>query len=82
MPTIADALRRFAPAYLQQHAESVSIVQQKVLGAIVRCRSGALGGVQYQWSRCDGEHWVGREWHLIGVSLMPVRVCKRLLASA
>ncbi len=60
MPTVADALRRFAPAYLQQHADSVSIAQQKVLGAIVRCRTGALGGVHYQCKRCDGEHWVGR----------------------
>ena len=61
MPSVADALRQFAPAYLeQQPALSVSIVQQKVLSAIVRCRTGALGGVRYACNHCDREHWVGR----------------------
>lgn len=61
MPSVADALRQFAPAYLQQQpALSVSIVQHKVLSAIVRCRTGALGGVDYQCDRCGREHWVGR----------------------
>ncbi len=63
MPTIADALRQFAPAYLalaQSDSNSVSIDQQKVLNAIMRCRTGALGGVHYRCSQCDREHWVGR----------------------
>ena len=60
MPTVADALRQFAPAYLEQHSSSVSISQQKVLGAIARCRTGALGGVHYQCDGCGHEHWVGR----------------------
>ncbi|QDT03052.1 Putative transposase [Rubripirellula lacrimiformis] len=60
MPSVSDALRQFAPAYLKQNPGSVSVIQQKVLGVITRCRTGALGGVHYQ---CDGygrEHWVGR----------------------
>lgn len=60
MPSVADALRSHAPAYLKQHANSVSIVQQKVLAAITRCRSGALGGVHYQCVGCGREHWIGR----------------------
>ncbi len=60
MPTVADALRQFAPAYLLQHSGSVSMVQQKVLGAIMRCRTGTLGGVHYQCTGCGREHWVGR----------------------
>ena len=60
MATVADALRQFAPAYLKKHSESVSIIQQKVLGAITRCRTGALGGVHYQCNSCGREHWVGR----------------------
>ena len=60
-PSVADALRQFAPEYLkQQQPNSVSVVQQKVLAAIVRCRTGALGGVLYQCNSCDREHWVGR----------------------
>jgi len=60
MPSVADALRQFAPAYLQQHADSVSVAQDKVLGAITRCRTGALGGVHYECGGCGREHWVGR----------------------
>ena len=60
MPSVADALRQFAPAYLKQHSGSVSVVQQKVLAAITRCRTGALGGVHYQCDGCRREHWVGR----------------------
>lgn len=60
MPSVADALRQFAPVYLKQQAGSVSIIQQKVLAAIIRCRTGALGGVHYQCTQCDREHWVGR----------------------
>jgi len=60
MPTVADALRRFAPAYWKLHSDSISVAQDKVLGAITRCRTGALGGVHYQCASCQREHWVGR----------------------
>lgn len=60
MPTVADALRQFALAYMKRCAGSVSIIQQKVLGAISRCRTGAFGGVHYQCDGCGREHWVGR----------------------
>lgn len=60
MPSVADALRQFAPAYLKRNGDSVSVAINKVLGAITRCRTGALGGVHYQCGGCGREHWVGR----------------------
>lgn len=56
MPSVADALRQHGPDVLA----SLSTSQQKVLSLITRCRSGALGGVQYQCGDCSREHWVGR----------------------
>lgn len=60
MASVADALRQFVPAYLAKYIDCVSTAQQKVLGAITRCRTGALGGVRWQCDGCDREHWVGR----------------------
>jgi len=56
MPAVADALREHAPAVWQ----TLSIVQQKVISSIIRCRTGALGGVHYRCGECQREHWVGR----------------------
>lgn len=56
MATVADALRLHGPAVLN----SLSTIQQKVLSLITRCRSGMLGGVQYQCDGCGREHWAGR----------------------
>lgn len=56
MPSVADALREHAPAVWQ----TLSTVEQKVLSCIIRCRTGALGGVHYQCTGCGREHWVGR----------------------
>ncbi|MCM2374620.1 IS91 family transposase [Aporhodopirellula aestuarii] len=56
MSSVADALRKHAPAIWQ----TLSIAQQKVLSSIIRCRTGALGGVRYQCNGCGREHWVGR----------------------
>jgi len=33
---------------------------RKVLAAITRCRTGELGGVQYECRDCGTRHWVGR----------------------
>lgn len=60
MPTVADTLRQFAPAYYQKNADSISVASDKVLGAITRCRTGAFGGLHYQCTGCGREHWVGR----------------------
>jgi hypothetical protein len=54
--SVAQALRVHGPAVLDE----LSISQQKVISAITRCRSGALGGVHYRCDGCGRDHWVGR----------------------
>lgn len=56
MPTVSEALRVHGPAIM----DSLSLSQQKVISAITRCRTGALGGVHYQCDGCGRDHWVGR----------------------
>lgn len=41
---VADIFRRFGPAYRQAHAEALSRGQRRVMSAIERCRTAALGG--------------------------------------
>ena len=60
MPSVADALRQHAPAFLAKFGKAVPTGHRKVLGAITRCRTGQLGGVLYKCKRCGGKHWVGR----------------------
>jgi hypothetical protein len=60
MPSVADCLRQHAPAYLEKFGKSVPIGHRKVIAAITRCRTGALGGVHYRCDDCDRDHWVGR----------------------
>jgi hypothetical protein len=47
---VADILRRYGSQYRRQHAESLSHAQRRVMGAIERCRTVALGG---HLERCD-----------------------------
>jgi hypothetical protein len=56
MTSVADALRMHGPALL----DALSICQQKVISVIIRCRTGALGGVHYRCDGCRRDHWVGR----------------------
>ena len=60
MPSVADALRQHAPAYLQCFGDSLPTGHRKVIASITRCRTGALGGVLYHCDGCGREHWVGR----------------------
>lgn len=60
MPSVADCLRQHAPHYLQQFGDSVPMGHRKVLSAVTRCRTGALGHVLYQCETCDNRHWAGR----------------------
>jgi len=60
MASVADCLRQHAPAYLQKFGNRVPLGHRKVLSAIMRCRTGELGGVVYQCSDCGHQHWVGR----------------------
>lgn len=60
MPTVAAALRQHAPAYFEKYGNRVPLMHRKVLMAIMRCRTGELGGLVYQCTSCSARHWVGR----------------------
>ena len=59
--SVAAALRRHGPEYLQSLPRTKANVPiRKAFSAIMRCRTGKLGGVMWQCGRCDHQHWVGR----------------------
>jgi hypothetical protein len=61
MPSVADALRRHAPQVLSRLAASPHAVAiRKAFAAIMRCRTGELGGVHWCCTTCQRTHWVGR----------------------
>jgi len=61
MTSLAAALREHAPQYLRGLQESQANVPiRKTLSAIMRCRTGELGGVQWQCDGCRRTHWTGR----------------------
>lgn len=60
MPTVADALRQHAPAYLQKFGKRVPLGHRKVLSYIMRCRTGELGSVVYHCRSCQSKHWIDR----------------------
>jgi predicted Zn-ribbon and HTH transcriptional regulator len=49
---VADVFRRYGDAYRQQHAGSLSRDQLRVMTAIERCRTAALGGHVEQCDQC------------------------------
>ena len=49
---VADIFRDFGPAWRQTNAGHVSLGQLKVMSAIERCRTAALGG---HVGRCENE---------------------------
>ena len=49
---MADIFRQAGPDYRQQHADSLSRGQRRVMSAIERCRTAALGGHIEQCDRC------------------------------
>lgn len=60
MPTVADALRQHADGYLRLYGDRMPTEHKRVLAAITRCRTGALGHVRYDCRTCRRVHWVGR----------------------
>ncbi len=49
---VADIVRRYGPALLEQHGASLSIAQRRVLTAIEVCRTAVLGGHVEQCDHC------------------------------
>ena len=60
MPTVADVVRRYGPAYLAKFGVSVPLEHRKVLAMIARCRTGKLGWVIYRCQYCHREHSLAR----------------------
>jgi hypothetical protein len=60
MPTVADVVRRYGPAYLEQFGATMPAAHQKVLGAIAACRTGDLGLVLYRCECCGQMQAMGR----------------------
>ena len=58
-PDVAEVFRRFGDAYRQQHGASLSTAQRRVMTAIVRCRTAALGGHVEQCDACGHQ----RVWY-------------------
>ena len=58
--SVADALRKFAPAYIARYQQQMPPHHRKVLGLIVRCKTGELGDALYRCGDCGDRHWVGR----------------------
>jgi Transposase zinc-binding domain len=49
---VGDVFRRYGDAYRQLHAGSLSRAQFRVMSAIQRCRTAALGGHVEQCDQC------------------------------
>lgn len=60
MPSVADALKAFAPDYLLQHGDSVPANHRRVLNLITKCGTGELGSLVYECNFCDQLHWMDR----------------------
>ncbi len=51
-PTVADVFRRYGDAYRADASASLSTAQRRVMTAIARCRTAALGGHIEQCDQC------------------------------
>ena len=60
MPTVADVLRRYGPAYLERFGAKMPAEHKKVLDAIAACQTGQLGIVIYECPSCGTTHAMGR----------------------
>jgi hypothetical protein len=51
-PEVADVFRRYGDAYRERHGASLCTAQRRVMTAIERCRTAALGGHVEQCDQC------------------------------
>ena len=51
-PTVADVFRRYGETYRDDAGGSLSTAQRRVMTAIERCRTAALGGHVEQCDHC------------------------------
>ena len=52
---VADIVRAHGDEFRRAHAETLSVGQKRVLRAIERCRTAALGGHLERWDQCGHE---------------------------
>jgi hypothetical protein len=57
MLEVADVLRQYGPAYLEQFADQMLPSQRRALEDLLRCRTAALGGHLYQCNECGRAHY-------------------------
>ena len=60
MPTVAEVVRRYGPAYLERFGATMPAAHKKVLRDIAACRTGELGTVLYRCEDCGRMHALGR----------------------
>ena len=58
--SVSAVMRKFAPSYIAKYCKRMPPHHRKVLGLIVRCKTGALGDFHYRCESCQASHWVGR----------------------
>ena len=58
MPRVADAVRRFGPAYLARHGARVLPSHRRALDDLAACRTAAFGGQVRRCDACGYEHYV------------------------
>src|SRR4029077_12531875 len=51
-PEVGDVFRHYGDAYRDRHGASLSTAQRRVMTAIERCRTAALGGHVEQCDQC------------------------------
>lgn len=57
MLEVADVLRQYGPAYLEQFAAKMPACQRRAFEDLPRCRTAALGGHLYQCNECGRAHY-------------------------
>jgi hypothetical protein len=60
VPSLAEVVRRYGPAYLARFGTAVPREHKKVLGALAACHTGELGTIVYACSSCGAHHRTGQ----------------------
>jgi len=54
---VADVLRQYGPAYLEQFGATMPASHRRAFEDILRCRTAALGGHLYECNECGRQHY-------------------------
>jgi hypothetical protein len=54
---LADILRRYGPAYLEQFGDKMPASHRRAFEDILRCRTAALGGHVFECNQCGRQHY-------------------------